>query len=211
MDQPQQLPDIRTLMRYVETKRRTAAQKLAHSRHMMARAEEMQREAAVDMQEIEAFERLIKSVPTTPDELNALEAEAQSFHRGLHLENMVVMGSSVIGRDTVAMGVRTQREQVAALCFQILSDGTWKTTEELLDELSKRGFALTAENKLQRLSQILSTSAGFKNQRGRGWTLDVSPPLDASSVQRDVLRRGTDEETARRARELARDDRNSAR
>ncbi|WP_139191630.1 hypothetical protein [Variovorax sp. CF079] len=214
MEERTSLPDISTLMQVVDVKRRTAMRKLSHARDMMRHAEGLEREAMAEMQEVEAFQRLMKSVPTTRDEMRSLEAEARENNRWVHTLDgtsrlINASGKVVFERRESGPGLfRTQRDQVGAACFQILSDGSWKTTEELLDELHKRGVQLTAENKLQRLSQILSLNSNFKNQRGRGWALDISPARESSEKKEtenepDPLRM--------RARQLARDDGNRAR
>jgi hypothetical protein len=215
MDTPNPLPDITTVVHVVEAKRRSAARKLQHARHMMRQAQQLEREAATEMQEVEAFERLMKSVPTTRDEMRALEAEGLEGNRWVHTldgtSRLVSRnGQVLLERESGPSSFRTQRDQVAAVCFQILSDGSWRSTEELLEELTKRGVQLTAENKLQRLSQILSMSNSFRNQRGRGWSLDVSPAREESqNASRGEVER--DPVLLARARQLARDDGNSAR
>jgi len=81
-----------------------------------------------------------------------------------------------------------------------------KTTEELLEELTKRGVQLNAANKLQRLSQILSMNDSFKNQRGRGWTLDISPASEWSQKSNSSNEPEKDPRLVARARELTRDE-----
>lgn len=189
-------------------------QKLADGRHLIQQGEDLQREAAAEMQEVEAFERLMKSLPTSEEELHAIESGVA--HTRTNASVAARTAHLISSRDLIPSSFRTQRDQASALCFQILSDGRWRTTEELVDELTKRGFVLTAENKLQRLSQILSMNEQFKNQRGRGWSLDVSSVLDVSSANETSKSRmsSEDEMNARltaRARELARNDGNSAR
>ncbi len=210
------LPDIETVVRYARAKRRSAVHKMQQAKHYARRSADLEREAANEMQEVEAFERLLKSIPQSEDELRRLEQQGNAAMHGMQMSHFYPANANRMlfagGGEPDAASFRTQRDMVAAACFQILSDGSWRSTEDLLEEMTKRGVQLTAANKLQRLSQILSMAPTFKNERGRGWALDLS------SVRGELLRNdnaeGEPERDPRmlaRAKELARDDGNSAR
>ena len=213
------LPNIETVMRFANAKRRSAMQKMQQSEHYARRSAELKSEAAAELQEVEAFERLPKSMPQTPEDLARMEHDVNVWHaitprtQGTTLYFTTGRQRFAGGEAVDTLAFRTQRDQVGAHCFQILSDGSRRTTEDLLDELTKRGVQLTAANKLQRLSQLLSMNSDFRNERGRGWSLAVSP-----AIHGEVLRKSNEQSELEkdpvlvaRAKQLARDDGNSAR
>ena len=215
MDQPNPLPDINTVKRVADAKRRSGLSKMQHAKHLYQQAQQLEREGAAEIQESEVFERLIKSIPVNQADL--LDLEKSETVRYAAANSMEVVFAPDGAKYYVPNGpqlmdrvARTQRDMAAAACFEILRDGSTRPTEELLEELTKRGVVLTAENKLQRLSQILSMNRMFKNQRSKGWSLDISPA--GESARNDDSENDHEPDPMRdRARQLARDDGNSAR
>jgi hypothetical protein len=170
MPEQSNLPDIQTVIRVAHAKRRAALRKVQEGQMMQRQGAEREREGMREMQEVEAFERLLKSVPSNEQEMLLLEAEGRST--GMHDR----------GSDRFTESYRSQRDQVVSIAKQLLRVQPAMTTEEMLEAMSQLGVKLTSSNPAQRISQILSQDDSFKSQRGVGWSL---APTGESSSERD--------------------------
>jgi len=225
MDDAQRPPlDSETILRGLHAKKRSAMRKMSVGRSIQKHGADLEREGAAELADAEAFERVLRSLPTTPEDIAALESAMpeQAMRASIELRNLMahsdLKSGNVIFNTAGGPGInsRTQRDQVLANAAQMLSNGGWMSTEDLLEGLMRRGVQLTANNPLQRVSQILSMHPQFKNQRGRGWalrTLDDSPGPDSLSSERRDDRSDDEENDPLRVqarRVVIRDD-NSAR
>jgi hypothetical protein len=68
----------------------------------------------------------------------------------------------------------TANMQILLRAKSILSDGTPRKTADLYNALLQQGQVFTAQNPMQRLSQLLSGSSWFVSDRARGWMLTKS-------------------------------------
>ena len=203
---PNPAPDAETIARALMAKRRAAMRKIMNGRALAKQGTDMEREGAAEMADVEAFERVYKNLPTTPEQMHALERAPSRWAGGsrvleTHLRNLAFHGGGeaadlsnmpLVMRNELMHGSKSQRDLVVMHCAQILANGEWRTTEELNELMIEAGVQLTAANPVQRISQILSTTKGFVNQRGRGWSLDRSPALsdlpDSERESEDPLR-----------------------
>jgi hypothetical protein len=221
-----------TIARALQARRRAAMKKMAAGRALIKEGQELERVGAIEMSDVEAFERVYKVLPSTEAEIQALENENLSWPptggatvavrlladlpkdttgatiSNSHINSTTNSEGSPCLEASIAVGHKTQRDQVISTCMHMLAGGCWRTTEELLAGLNARGVQLTASNPLQRVSQILSTTRQFRNRRGHGWSLDESA-LTPDSLLEDAPRE-LEDSLRTRARRLVNQDDNSA-
>ena len=177
--------DTQAILRGLAIKKRMAVTTIARGKAIQRQGQELERQGAAELADVEAFERVLKSLPTTDDELVMFERAAEQlpvFPQGSlrGTTRVGITASGVLGASSLNSFLKSQRDQVIFHCTQLLSAGVWRTTEELLESLLGRDVQLTAANPLQRVSQILSSAPQFRNQRGKGWALlDASPDFDS--------------------------------
>lgn len=193
MDDAQSPLNSETILRGLHARKRSAMRKMSVGRSIQKHGADLEREGAAELADAEAFERVLRSLPTTDEDIAALERSMpeQAMRASAELRNLMghndLHPANTMLHHSGGPVSRTQRDLVIAAATAMLSRGNWLSTEELLEGLMRRGVQLTAANPAQRVSQILSMSNAFTNQRGRGWslkTLDASPGPDSLASER---------------------------
>lgn len=130
-------------------------------------------------------ERLTNRIGELQAELAELETFIKVYER-LEIESMRQRARTAVaveimrqrGRATVpslfeseSASAREQTRRAADFFEKTLADGQWRGTQELHDLLMAAQIELTAQNKRQRVAQILSADGRFYSDRSRGWTL----------------------------------------
>jgi hypothetical protein len=182
-------------MRALAAKRNMLQHKIHMARAMQRKAAELEREALAEMAELDVATKVLNELP------KALES-AQNHDLGWnHYQIMAEVNERAkrISEEADQLGEslyesKRQKDIVVFHCVRMLADGSYKTTEELLQGLLEQNVRLTAANPLQRLSQILSADDRFRPQRGKGWSMNMEPRPNPP----DIL--GVDENLRLRAR-----------
>ena len=76
---------------------------------------------------------------------------------------------------------RNANLQIVFRVKSLLSDGISRGTLQILTALKSEGAVFTAQNPLQRLSQLLSENEEFTNDRATGWSLKGEDPAPTGS------------------------------
>jgi hypothetical protein len=196
MDEQNSLPDIQSVVRVAQAKRRAATRKIHEGQQYQRHGVELEREGMRELQEVEAFERMLKSVPKNEQEMLAFESiGSEAAHAQMSWR------ANVERHERIESQYRSQRDQVVRFASQFLSKVAAAATEDLLEAMVQNGIKLTSSNPAQRVSQILSQDDRFKSQRGVGWSLAGETSSEPDAV---------DAKMVARARELTRDDENGA-
>jgi hypothetical protein len=67
---------------------------------------------------------------------------------------------------------RTAKSVVISVAEEMLANGGWKPTREILEQALARGAEINAKNKFLRVSSILSRAKDkFVSDRSKGWAL----------------------------------------
>jgi len=186
--------DERTV-RGLGAKKAAAIQKVIWARSLQRQAAEMEREALREVAEVEVAEKVYRGLPRAEEDIQALRDKADPQRLWTEVRNRAL--AEMPGRaDEDVLASKKQKDMIAHMAMQMLADGSWKTTEEMTAEMLKRGVPIAAANQTQRVSQVLSADPRFKAQRGRGWSLDVSP---AQSDPEEAKLQNEWEENIRRA------------
>lgn len=174
----------------LDARRRAAMSKYDFARALQKHSEDLRRQAEREIHEIEIAERVFRDLPMTESAVMALESsvspeylwnEAQmAAQRDPSRKERAERNAAV--HDLAARvdaSSQSLRELVGDICVHLLQDGSWKSTEDLYAILQSHDVPLgRVQNPFQRVSQILSMDARFKNQRGRGWALATAEERD---------------------------------
>lgn len=174
----------------LDARRRAAMRKYDFARALQKHSEDLRRQAEREMHEIEIAERVFRDLPATESAVIALESSVSPEHLWSEAQMAAKRDLSRKERGDrnaavhepaarVDASSQSLRELVGDICVHLLQDGSWKSTEELYAMLQSHAVPLgRVQNPVQRVSQILSMDARFKNQRGRGWALATAEERD---------------------------------
>lgn len=97
-------------------------------------------------------------------------AELQEFIT-LGAKLFSVQQTSLIAKETTASHGNSFKAKVTNIADEALSDGTTKTTKEIIGLLKANGVEITGANPVITVSTILSRQKDkFKSDRGVGWS-----------------------------------------
>lgn len=78
---------------------------------------------------------------------------------------------------------RAANLQILLRARSLLGGGKTLATRDIYEGLLKQGQVFTAQNPVQRLSQILSASDWFVSDRAKGWSLKSEAPTGATNTE----------------------------
>jgi hypothetical protein len=78
---------------------------------------------------------------------------------------------------------RAANLQILIRARALLDGGRTLPTREIYEGLLRQGQVFTAQNPVQRLSQILSASDWFMSDRAKGWSLKSEAPTGATNTE----------------------------
>lgn len=131
----------------------------------------------------ERYERLTLDIPrvnkATTDALTLYERAVQAeeaFKKELRelAEFLQCEGQAVTSSAEANSITASANMQILLRAKSILADGMPRKTVDLYNDLLRQGQVFTAQNPMQRLSQLLSGSDWFVSDRARGWMLAKS-------------------------------------
>lgn len=206
------------LDRAIETKRRVLVHQINHAQIVQRHFADLERKWREELEDLETARRVMRELPVT-DEAAASMIEKMNFLTSEEGTNQLIAAAVHTERERVVhatrlrmteemrerellMATRQYKPLVTEFSMSLLRDGSWKSTEQIHEELTKRGIKLPVANPMQRISQILSADDRFVTQRGRGWSLRDQPTA-AENQASDEL----DAKLRREARRVVNDDR----